>query len=127
MERGPPSGVVVVAVFGVRADGSFFRLHCSGQVNRVVFWGDETTGGNPLRPDSRTKFLCLYWSFLELPEWYRALDHGWMPIGYMKYDTLKHIVSGYSGVLKHVCAPLASTADSGNRRPNISTISLNIL
>ena len=90
---------------------AFIREHCSGQVNRVVFWGDETVGGNPLRPDNRTKFLAVYWSFLELPDWYRVLDHGWIPIGFIKADTLKDVVSGYSGVLKHVRAPLAPTAD----------------
>ena len=59
----------------------FMSTHLSGRTSNLICWGDETTPGNALRPDSSTKVVALYFSFIEFPDYFRHGDYGWLPIG----------------------------------------------
>eukprot|EP00959_Pyramimonas_sp_CCMP1952_P240684 5030365-Pyramimonas_sp.AAC.2 len=71
-------------------------------MSKLALWGDETTGGNQLRPDSVGKYLSIYFCFVDLPEWFRSAEHGWFPIGVLPYSTLQNARGKYGGVLKAV-------------------------
>lgn len=72
----------------------------SNVTSNIALWGDEGTGGNPLRPDEHNKFLMLYMTFHEWPSYWRSLDEGWLPLGCISYAMLHRVKSKYSGVLR---------------------------
>ena len=43
---------------------------------RIIFYMDEATPGNVLRPDAGRTLACFYWSFMELPSWFRSRQCG---------------------------------------------------
>lgn len=67
---------------------------------KLAIWHDETTCGNKLRPDAHRKFVALYWTLVDMPEWWRSTDFGWLPVGFLSYDTLKLVSADVSGVIK---------------------------
>ena len=48
----------------------------AGQLT-VVLYADEAKPGNVLRPDTGRAQLCVYWTILELPDWFKSRDCGW--------------------------------------------------
>ena len=72
----------------------------SNVTSNIALWGDEGTGGNPLRPDEHNKFLMLYMTFHEWPSYWRSLGEGWLPLGCISYAMLHRVKSKYSGVLR---------------------------
>ena len=82
------------------AFGEFLFEHID-RVARISLWGDETVAGNPLRPDNANKFLAVYFSFTQLPGFFRTSDYGWWPIGVLHYEKVKELKCGYSTILKH--------------------------
>ena len=74
----------------------------TGKISRIGLWCDGVTTGNVLRPDSRTERFLIYFTFLDLPSWFRARDIGWFPVGYWRNDDAKRVKGKISGVLKRV-------------------------
>ena len=48
----------------------------AGQLT-IVLYADEAKPGNVLRPDTGRAQLCIYWTLLELPGWFKSRDCGW--------------------------------------------------
>ena len=49
-----------------------------GQRCSLAVWGDETVVGNLHRPDPNNKYLVIYFTILELPEWWRHSRPKWV-------------------------------------------------
>ena len=77
----------------------YLRLSCEGKVARLIFWGDETVGGNVLSPGQYKKVLALWYTFADLPSHIRSSSVGWLPIGILPYKLVKNTQGGYSGIL----------------------------
>ena len=44
---------------------------------RIAIYEDEVCPGNNHRHDKGRKYLAIYWTFLDLPEWFRSSTDGW--------------------------------------------------
>ena len=62
----------------------------------VVFYYDEVTPGNNLRPDKGRQYLAVYWTFLEFPAWFRASQNGWFTMCYVPVETLAKMPAEHS-------------------------------
>eukprot|EP00959_Pyramimonas_sp_CCMP1952_P260944 5455916-Pyramimonas_sp.AAC.1 len=80
----------------------FLHRHMKDCINDIAVWGDDVTCGNQLRPDSVTKYVSLYYTFVSLPEWFRSSEHGWLPLTFLKCDAMQFMKAKYSGLLKAV-------------------------
>jgi len=68
----------------------FFFLKACG-VHRIVMYMDETVPGNNLRPDLGRKYIAVYWTFLEFPDWFRVRSLGWIPFCFLPAKSLKRL------------------------------------
>ena len=56
----------------------FFEKELAGKQCRLAFYTDSVTPGNVLRPDKGRTFEAVYWTFMELPDWFRSqASDGW--------------------------------------------------
>ncbi len=62
----------------------------------LVLYTDETTPGNQMRPDSSREVMCLYYTLLQLPVWFRARNFGWMVFCCIKTNVMDKILGGLS-------------------------------
>jgi len=71
----------------------FMQSHLGRCQVNVAFYSDEAIAGNNKRPQApkHVGIQCIYYTFQELPYWFRARYGGWMPIGYLSYATQKQI------------------------------------
>jgi len=60
----------------------------------ICIYLDDTRPGNALNTGPRRSYYAIYWTILELPEWFRSGPHGWFPLCFVKVDDLKRI-NGY--------------------------------
>ena len=65
----------------------------------VILYSDETTIGNQLHPDRPRELLCLYWTFLQLPAWFRSRKVGWWPFTFLKASMQYDISGGLSKLM----------------------------
>lgn len=71
-------------------------LCCVGSPAGLILYFDETTAGNQFHPDTARESMCCYYTFKELPPWYRANKWGWFPLGYLKATVLDCVLGGMS-------------------------------
>ena len=62
----------------------------------VVFYYDEVTPGNALRPDKGRQYLAVYWTLLEFPAWFRASQSGWFSLCFVPVTTLEKMAGEHS-------------------------------
>ena len=55
----------------------------------VIYYLDKAKPGNQKRPDDARSAQCVYWSFLEFPDWLRARRNGWLPFAYVSVKEQK--------------------------------------
>jgi len=67
----------------------FVAYYLNGITSHIAFYTDDTEPGNVLRPDDGRKFLCTYWTFFELPEWWRCRSSGWLPFCFVPLQMRK--------------------------------------
>ncbi len=65
---------------------------------RIIFYMDEATPGNVLRPDAGRTLACFYWSFMELPSWFRSRQCGWFFFGMFPLALVEHLPGGYASL-----------------------------
>ena len=65
---------------------------------RIVFYMDEATPGNVLRPDAGRTLACFYWSFMELPSWFRSRQCGCFFFGMFPLALVEHLPGGYASL-----------------------------
>ena len=70
---------------------------------RLAFYCDGVTPGNVLRPDLGRHFEAIYWTFLELPSWFRSkVDLGWFPCCYIEPKYVNKVPGGMAAVAKMI-------------------------
>lgn len=89
--------VSVSVAFGALLEGCI-----DGVLSDIALWGDEVCSGNQLRPDDHNRHVLIYWTFHQLPSWWRSVDEGWFPLGSMAYTTIQDVKGKYSGLLRVV-------------------------
>ena len=82
--------------------GTFLHAHIGGREANIVVWSDETTSGNQLRADMKRTFLSFYWSFCDLPDYFKNSNHSWWPVGILSHDSVKTIAGETSGIMRHI-------------------------
>lgn len=98
-----PFGFIWMAASQSEAAKEFFCGHLGANVNRIAFYCDEVTPGNVLRPDHGRSFEVVYWSFLELPRWFRSnASASWFPLLFVESKKLHDVEGGMSAVAKAV-------------------------
>ena len=91
----------VAAVSG--AAFGFLTQWLVNQECRLAFYCDGVTPGNVLRPDLGRQFEAIYWTFLELPSWFRSkVDIGWFPFCYIESKYIKRVPGCMAAVTKMV-------------------------
>jgi len=72
---------------------SFIKSNLGRIKGRLSFYTDEAVAGNPKghNTNGRTKLQCLYFTFCELPDWFRSRYGGWLPLGYLAYKHQRNI------------------------------------
>ena len=50
----------------------------------IVMYLDKAKPGNERRPDDGRSCQCLYFTFLQYPDWFRKGDFAWLPFAYVK-------------------------------------------
>ena len=81
--------------------GNFILKHC-GQSCNIVLYMDKTTPGNVCRPDPGRSFHGVYFTIMELPEWFRTRVHAWWTLCYVSHKAMKTIGCNESVVLNWV-------------------------
>ena len=82
--------------------GHLIAEYCSSGTLDLVIWADEAVSGNSLRPDLNRKFLSVYFSVLQWPDYVRASDWGWIPITVLSANFVKLVSAELSGVLRKI-------------------------
>jgi hypothetical protein len=81
---------------------------------RLAFYCDGVTPGNVLRPDLGRHFEAIYWTFLELPSWFRSkVDVGWFPFCYIESKYIHKVPGGMAAVTKMVVKQFFSADELG--------------
>ena len=85
---------------------AFFNLvrsACShGRPMRIVIYVDECEPGNPLRPEKSRKLQCVYWSFVDFPQWVLHRTGSWFILGFMRSVHADKLPGGLSELMAHV-------------------------
>jgi hypothetical protein len=83
--------------------GAIFEQHLSGKVCRLALYCDGVKPGNVLRPDMGRSFEAVYWTFMELPDYFRSrCAFGWLPLCFVKSSTVQTLPAGMSSVAKEL-------------------------
>lgn len=70
---------------------------------RIVLYVDACEPGNPLRPDEARKLECIYWTFLEMPQWLLQRSGAWFVFGFLRTKEMsKHMLGGVSELMGRV-------------------------
>ena len=81
--------------------GTFLR-GCLGGDGRggFVFFCDETTPGNPLRPDKGRKIMNIYYTVKQFPNWFRGQSHAWLSFVSVPEVDLDRVAGGLSAIVR---------------------------
>ena len=52
--------------------GDLLRESMNGGIGRLALYFDEVKPGNVLRPDKGRSLQCVYWTLMDLPDWFRS-------------------------------------------------------
>ena len=66
----------------------FLKRHLHDKGTNCLYM-DGVTPGNALRPDCGRKYHAVYWTILELPEWWRLRSKNWFTFAYVSEKPLK--------------------------------------
>ena len=58
---------------------------------RVAIYMDGVVPGNNLRPDKGRTYVAIYWTFLELPEWFRVQESGWCMFAHVPQNQVDEV------------------------------------
>ena len=78
----------------------FLSYHLDGITSHLALYSDETTAGNVMRWDSSRKVQTFYYTFFELPDWFRSRACGWFVLGFLRYNMQCRIRGGLPCIWK---------------------------
>ena len=77
-------------------------LSRNNMVLTVVLYIDECQPGNPLRPDLARKIQCVYWNFIEFPQYLLQRAETWFLLGACRSSVVNDMPGEVSGFMKHI-------------------------
>ena len=77
--------------------GEATALHTS---LHMLFYADEATPGNVIRPDTKRKIWNIYWSFEEFGQHRLFCEEVWMPMGCLRVAIVKQVQGGFSNCMR---------------------------
>ena len=80
---------------------TMFKQHIHGTAKLCVYT-DECVPGNVLRPDKGRKVLNVYFTFEDLPGWFRAREYGWFLLCSCPASVLDDVEAGVSQLMRHL-------------------------
>jgi hypothetical protein len=87
-----------------------------GRPARLVIYADEMIPGNPFRPEKSRKLLCIYWAFVDWPDWLLTRSFAWPCFSVLRSAMVADVDAGMSYIARlilHVFFP--DTGDSLER------------
>ena len=93
-----PAALLWIAVKQSPAFGEFLRQHLPSNTSAVCVYMDDVRPGNAHRPDNGRTYLAWYYSFLDLPEWWRTSELGWFDLAFTMWEDCKDIQGGVSAL-----------------------------
>ena len=69
----------------------------------IVFYGDEITPGNVLRPSNRRRVYCFYFTFKEFRQHIRD-ERCWLPLAVLRHSVVEQLRGGLSQAVKLLVA-----------------------
>ena len=81
---------------------NFLKDALGGAAGRVVLYADEATPGNVLRMEPNRKYLAVYWSVMEFPDWFLQTRTAWFPICFVPVPQLKRLLGGTSALIAYI-------------------------
>ena len=89
--------------------GALLRDCLRNRLCRIVMYIDEIKPGNVLRPDKGRATPCVYWTFLEFPEWFRRRAIGWMSLAFVRTAIVLEFPGQVSGLMRALLHKLFSS------------------
>ena len=86
------------AAFGDVMEAAVSQYHTLN----LVLYMDEVCPGNPHRPEKSRTLQCIYWAFLEWPQYILQRVAAWPTFGVIRSCTVEKIKHGMATVMKHV-------------------------
>jgi len=87
----------------VAAFGDLLR-NCIFGDGTIIMYSDEIKVGNVLRPDDGRAMECIYWTILQLPDWFRSRQHGWFSFLQIRSKYVAKLPGGMAFLWKKVLA-----------------------
>ena len=87
----------------------FILAHVAGLKSGFAIYLDEVAPGNQLRPGTGRGYTALYWTLLDLPDWFRSSKWGWFHLMFIPTAVASRIKDGFSAVLGALLETLWST------------------
>ncbi len=73
-----------------------------GRHLRIVMYIGECRSGNVLRADKGRAVQCLYWAFVDLPDWFLCRQDFWFVFTVFRSKFVNTLPAGVSTLMKHV-------------------------
>jgi hypothetical protein len=73
-----------------------------GNKLRIVMYIDECRPGNVLRADKGRAVQCLYWTFVDMPDWFLCRQDAWFVFTVVRSKFVNTLPAGVSTLMKHV-------------------------
>ena len=73
---------------------------------RMVLYVDEIVPGNPFRPEKSRTLQCIYFAFLDWPQWLLQRTYAWPCFGVLRSKHVEFIPGRISGLMRkvlHLC------------------------
>ena len=83
------------------------------RAGRVVIYGDEVRPGNVHRPDTARLYTGIYWTLMELPDWFRNSQAAWFPLCYLRATAVQQFEAGLSQVMVSLLEAMWSPVEGG--------------
>ena len=92
-----PFALLYAACARSKKFGTFLEKHLSvkdGKLAEIVFYADETTPGNQLRPDKGRSYEAIFFTFKNLPSWFVTRKHGFFKFAFVLSEDVSRIEGG---------------------------------
>jgi hypothetical protein len=66
----------------------------SGAILRLVIYVDGLVPGNPFRPEASRKLQCVYWSFVDWPNWMLTRTFAWPCLSILRQKIVEENLDG---------------------------------
>ena len=83
-------------------------VHVPGKPLHVIFYVDEVCPGSPLRPEKSRTLQCLYWTFVEFPDWLLSRTSAWFCLGTIRSTVVDQLPGNLSQLVAVVMAKFFS-------------------